>query len=60
MGKKLDFSIGSPTGEQQSVKTKTVATASWLINFYSGGAHNLSRYHPKLCVARCSNWRESL
>ena len=43
MGKKLDFSIGSPTGEQQSVKTKTVATASWNINFNSGNANNNNR-----------------
>ena len=42
MGEKLDFSIGLPTGEQP-VKTKTVATDSWNINFNNGNANNNNR-----------------
>ena len=49
MGEKLDFSIGSPTGEQ-SVKTKTVATASWNINFNSGNANNNNRNNTNYVV----------
>ena len=49
MGEKLDFSIGSPTGEQ-SVKTKTVATASWNINFNSGNANNNNRNNNNYVV----------